>query len=130
MFPIRRILDAAGRGIRFDRMAVLLRSTQAYRPHLAEAFARAEIPAHFARGAVRPHPAGRAFLALLGCAAERLSARAFAEYLSLGELPPASPEGAPPAAPVAAERWVAADAELVSDAIADALEPASGAPAG
>jgi hypothetical protein len=34
-----------------------------------------------------PHPAGRAFLALLTCAGESLSAARFAEYLSLGQVP-------------------------------------------
>ena len=45
------------------------------------------VPAWFDRGTRRPHPAGRAFLALLACAAEGLSASRFAEYLSLGQLP-------------------------------------------
>ena len=36
---------------------------------------------------VQPDPAGRAFLALLACLDEGLSARRFAEYLSLGETP-------------------------------------------
>ena len=45
------------------------------------------IPVWFDRGVKRPHPAGRAFLAILGCAIERLSARRFAEYLSLGQVP-------------------------------------------
>jgi RecB family exonuclease len=79
------------------------------------------VPAHFARGAVRPDPAGRAFVALLACAAESLSARRFAEYLSLGELPDATAEGAPPAASPRDERWIAPDEELVADVVADAL---------
>ena len=37
---------------------------------------RAGVPAWFDRGTRRPHPAGRAFLALLACAAEQLSAAA------------------------------------------------------
>ena len=45
------------------------------------------IPAWFERGTRRPDPAGRAFLALLACAEEHLSARRFAEYLSLGQVP-------------------------------------------
>ena len=48
---------------------------------------RADVPAWFDRGTRRPHPAGRAFLALLACAAEQLSAARFAEYLSLGQVP-------------------------------------------
>ena len=37
-----------------------------------------------------PDPAGRAFFALLECAAEGVSARKFAEYLSLGQVPDAN----------------------------------------
>ena len=40
-----------------------------------------------ARHDAGPHPAGRALLALLACAAEGLSARRFAEYLSLAQVP-------------------------------------------
>src|SRR5262249_38054717 len=85
----RRIVAS---GIRFDRIAVLLVAPSVYRAPLAEALRRAGVPAHFAMGARRPDPAGRALLALLGCAAEGLSARRFAEYLSLGEIcvPPSS----------------------------------------
>ena len=43
--------------------------------------------AWFDRGTRRPHPAGRAFLAILACACENLSARRFAEYLSLAQVP-------------------------------------------
>jgi len=84
--------------IPFDRIAVLLRSPEVYRANLEEAFNRADIPVHFARGAVRPDPAGRAFCALLKGAAEGLSAQRFAEYLSLGQVPDAAPSGAPPEA--------------------------------
>ena len=86
----RRVLSIARRGVPFDRIAVLLRSPEGYRDYLEEAFNRAGIPAHFARGAVRPDPAGRAFCALLKCAADGLSARRFAEYLSLGQVPDAT----------------------------------------
>ena len=120
----RRCLQFAAQGVRFDRIAVLLRSPDEYRPHLDEAFTRAGVPAHFARGAVRPDPSGRAFLALVACAAERLSARRFAEYLSLGEVPDASAAGEPPAAAPAADRWVAPDEELLQQAMADALSEA------
>jgi ATP-dependent helicase/nuclease subunit B len=92
----RRALALARDGIAFDRMAVLLRSPQEYRSHLEEAFGRAGVPVHFARGAVRPDPAGRPFHALLCCAAEDLSARRFAEYLSLSQVPDANPDGTPP----------------------------------
>jgi RecB family exonuclease len=111
----RRIHAAAREGVPFDRMAVLLRSPEAYLPFLVEALRRAGVPAHFARDARRPDPSGRAFLALLACAAEGLSARRFAEYLSLSEVPARAPEGAPPQAPPAGERWVAPDEELVAE---------------
>jgi len=61
----RRLHEEAERGTPFDRMAIVLRSTQQYRAHLEEALRRASIPAHFARGTVRPDPAGRGFIALL-----------------------------------------------------------------
>src|SRR5262245_16344864 len=83
----RAIQDEAAHGTPFDRLAVLLRAPGDYVPHLEEAFARAAIPFFFARAARRPHPAGRALLALLACAAEGLSARRFAEYLSLAQVP-------------------------------------------
>src|SRR5262249_53774474 len=79
----------------------------------------------FARGAVRPDPAGRAFYSLLCCAAERLSAQRFAEYLSLSQVPVATDEGAPPEAPPREERWVAPDQELVSRPLAKALTEAA-----
>jgi RecB family exonuclease len=109
----RRLLGFAARGVAFDRMAIALRSPAEYRPHLREALCRAEIPAHFAAGAIRPHPAGRAFVALLDCAAERLSASRFAEYLSLSEVPAADAEGRPPDPPASGERWVPLDPELL-----------------
>ncbi len=109
----RRVLALAREGVAFDRMAVLLRSPEEYRGHLEEAFARAGVPVHFARGAVRPDPAGRAFCVLLRCAAEGLSAQRFAEYLSLGQVPDATPEGTPPEAAPRGERWVTPDQELV-----------------
>jgi RecB family exonuclease len=97
----RRILDEARSGVPFDEIAVFLRSPQDYVGLLGHAFSRAGIPAWFDRGTGRPHPSGRAFLALLGCAVERLSARRFAEYLSLSQVPDASgPEAAPTAPPV------------------------------
>ena len=120
----RRIQGLAAVGVAFDRIAVLLRSPDAYRPHFVEAFGRAGIPAHFARGSRQPDPAGRAFVALLRCKAEGLSARGFAEYLSLGEVPDA-PTGAPPAPLPRGERFVAPDLEALPEAVAAALaEPA------
>jgi hypothetical protein len=110
----RRILQEAARGVPFDRMAILLRAPAPYRPLLEEALRRAGIPAWFARGVHKPDPAGRAFLSLLACAAEGLSARRFAEYLSLGEVPLATGEGTPPPSPPSGERWVPPDDELVA----------------
>jgi ATP-dependent helicase/nuclease subunit B len=109
----RRVLALARESVAFDRMAVLLRSPEEYRGHLEEAFGRAGVPVHLARGAVRPDPAGRAFCVLLRCAAEGLSAHRFAEYLSLGQVPDAAPEGTPPVALPRSERWVTPDPELV-----------------
>lgn len=83
----RRIQLEARRGVRFDEMAVLVRSARDYAGLLEDAFDRAAVPAWFERGSRRPNPAGRAFLAMLGCGVERLSALRFAEYLSLGQVP-------------------------------------------
>ncbi len=83
----RRILKEARRGVRFDEIAILLRSPHSYIGLLEHALRRADVPAWFDRGTRRPHPAGRAFLALLACASEQLSAARFAEYLSLGQVP-------------------------------------------
>jgi hypothetical protein len=85
----RRALQEARRGVRFDEMAVLVRSPRNYFGLLEHALGRAGVPAWFDRGTRRPHAAGRAFLALLACAAEQLSASRFAEYLSLGQVPQA-----------------------------------------
>jgi ATP-dependent helicase/nuclease subunit B len=83
----RRILSEAERGVPFDQMAVLLRAPQTYLGVLEHALDRAGVPAWFHRGTRRPDPAGRALLALLACADEELSARRFAEYVSLGQVP-------------------------------------------
>jgi ATP-dependent helicase/nuclease subunit B len=83
----RRILSEARRGRRFDEMAILVRSPHSYFGLLEHALTRAGVSAWFDRGTRRPHPAGRAFLALLACAGESLSAARFAEYLSLGQVP-------------------------------------------
>lgn len=83
----RRALAAAGQGMAFDRMAVLLRSPERYQPLVEEGLRRAGVPAYFSRGGRRPYVSGRAFLALLECAREGLSASRFAEYLSLGQTP-------------------------------------------
>jgi hypothetical protein len=83
----RRLLGEAARGVPFDEMAVLLRVPQQYLGLLEHAFARGDVPAYFDRGTQRPDPSGRAFIALLTCAVEGLSAKRFDEYLSLGQVP-------------------------------------------
>jgi ATP-dependent helicase/nuclease subunit B len=105
----RAIVAEARAGTPFDRMAVFLRSPESYTALLQAAFRRAGIPAYFTRGTRRPHPSGRAFLALLACAADGLSAARFAEYASLGQIPESAP-----AAP-----WVAPQDELLSAGAAE-----------
>jgi len=85
----RRLLAEAARGVPFDEMAVLVRAPQTYLSLLEHAMDRAGVPAWYFRGTRRPDPSGRALLALLSCAEEELSARRFAEYLSLGQVPEA-----------------------------------------
>lgn len=115
----RRVQFEAARGIPFDQIAILLHAPSRYAPYLEEALARAGIPAWFARGTVRPEPGGRALLALLNCAAEHFSARRFAEYLSLGQLPEARPSQA-------AEPFVPPDPEfLPAGPATEPLPPAS-----
>ena len=89
----RRIVQEARRGVPLDEMAVFVRAPERYVGLLDHALRRA-VPdergharAYFERGTRRPHPAGRAFLAILACACEHLSARRFAEYLSLAQVP-------------------------------------------
>lgn len=89
----RVFLAEAAAGVRFDQMAVLLPEPSSQAAVFREAFERARIPAFFESAARRRHPAGRAFLILLDCAREGLPATRFAEYLSLGETPPAPDEG-------------------------------------
>jgi CRISPR/Cas system-associated exonuclease Cas4 (RecB family) len=84
---VRRVLDEAARGVGFDEMAIFLRTPQHYLGLIEHACARGGVPAYFDRGIRRPDPAGRAFIALLSCAVEGLSARRFDEYLSLGQVP-------------------------------------------
>jgi ATP-dependent helicase/nuclease subunit B len=84
---VRRALDEASRGVRFDEMAVFLRTPQQYLGLLEHACARGDVPVYFDRGTRRPDPSGRAFIALLSCAVDGLSAKRFDEYLSLGQVP-------------------------------------------
>ncbi|MGQ0723289.1 MAG: PD-(D/E)XK nuclease family protein [Candidatus Eiseniibacteriota bacterium] len=117
----RHVLREAARGVRLDEMAVLLRAPETYSAHVETAFRRAGIAAFFSRGARRPDPSGRAFLALLACAAERLSANRFAEYLSFAEVPDADAAGAPPSREV----WVGAMEETLGPAGAGTDSPGS-----
>lgn len=110
----RKLLWEAEAGTPFERMAVLCHASAHYRAHIGEALRRADIPAHFAAGSSRPDPAGRALLALLACKSQRLSATGFAEYLSLGAVPPRAADGAPPEACDEDARFVTAD-ELADD---------------
>ena len=99
----RLIVAEAAAGVPFDRIAVAARDGYRYAPFLEEAFARAELPAWFAAECARPEPGGRALMALLACAAEKLSARRFGEYLSLAQLPQAPPGATPALSPPPAE---------------------------
>jgi hypothetical protein len=93
---VRRMLDEAERGVRFDEMAVFLRTPGHYLGLLEHACNRGGVPAYFERGSRRPDPSGRAFIALLSCAVEGLSAKRFDEYLSLGQVPRVASESARP----------------------------------
>ena len=115
----RAIVTEASRGVPFDQIAVLLRAPGIYGSLLETALKRASIDAWFAKGTRAPDPAGRAFLALLACAAEQLSARRFSEYLSLGQVPLLDADGAPP---LDRGRWVAPDS-------AEEFVPAAALPA-
>jgi ATP-dependent helicase/nuclease subunit B len=108
----RRIRALAAEGTPFDRIAILLRNVEQYQPLVEEALRRAAVPGYFSRGAARPDPAGRAFLALLACASDGCSASRFAEYLSLGQLPPVDQNGAP-IKPI--PQWVPPDDEILAN---------------
>ncbi|HSO75221.1 MAG TPA: PD-(D/E)XK nuclease family protein, partial [Blastocatellia bacterium] len=115
----RFIQHEAANGVAFDRMAVFLRSPAEYGSHLEEAFRRADIPAYFARGTSRPDAAGRALLALLACKSEGLSARRFAEYVSLAQVPDPSDV----TAPRIDENWTPPSHELIPPTVATESEP-------
>ncbi|MEZ5285071.1 MAG: hypothetical protein R2712_09735 [Vicinamibacterales bacterium] len=110
----RRVQAEARRGVPFDDMAILLRAPQTYLSLLEHALDRAGVPAWYFRGTRRPDPAGRALLALLACADEGLSARRFAEYVSLGQVPTRAAAGGPDAD---------ADWAPALDAAVDAIVP-------
>ena len=102
-------------------MAILLRNPDRYQPVIEDALRRAKIPAYFSRGTARPDPGGRAFLALLACAAEKCPASRFAEYLSLGQVPEDASR---------ATDWMPAEDELLSVAepIPESDRPEKAAP--
>lgn len=116
----RRVHRAAARGVPFDAMAILLRGPERYQPLLEEALRRAGIPAYFERGTARPDPGGRAFLALLNCAADDCSASRFAEYLSLAQVPQLDADGSP----VRVEQALVAALDDVLTGFQEALTPA------
>ena len=101
----RRVVRLARNGTRFDEIAILLRNPERYQPMIEDALRRARIPAYFSRGTARPDAGGRAFLALLGCAAQKCSASRFAEYLSLGQVPQAGAE--------TSREWIPAEDEML-----------------
>jgi RecB family exonuclease len=110
---IARRIRAAGRaGIPFDQIAIALRSPQTYAPMLEEALERAGIEAYFARGVRRPDPSGRSLVALLLCAEEGLSAKRFAEYLSLAQVPVLRESGEPP---IDRNQWKSPNDDLLSN---------------
>ena len=119
----RRLLKEAARGARFDEMAILVRSPQQYLGVLEHALSRAKIPAYFDRGTRRPHPAGRAFLALLSCAVEKFSAKRFAEYLSLAQVPDLDESGQPPLDKEDGSGWVAPADDVFGAASDVAVKP-------
>ena len=107
----RRIRHLAAQGMRFDQMAILLRAPERYQPLVDEALRRAGAPAYFHRGTARPDAGGRAFLALLACALEGLTATRFAEYLSLAQVPDLDNAGAPIAKHL---EWMPSQDELLA----------------
>lgn len=127
----RRIQTLAAEGFAFDQIAILLRAPERYQPLLEECFARAGIPLYFTHGAIRPDPAGRAFLSLLACRLEGYTAARFAEYLSFGQTPPLeSARAAAAPAPV----WGVEDELLSREPVSeepedDPSEPAPATPA-
>jgi RecB family exonuclease len=113
----RRIHREAKRGVPFEQMAILLRTPGQYRAAVQEALDRAGVDAYYARGVRGPDPSGRALLSLLACAEEGLSARRFAEYLSLGEVPAPAQDGAPPPPLPPEQALRPADAEELAPAV-------------
>ncbi len=114
---VRRVLDEAARGVPFDEMAVFLRTPPQYLGLLEHACARGEVPVYFERGTSRPHPAGRAFMALLRCAVEGLSAKRFDEYLSLGQVPSVDDRRSAAGRPLSSADGTATPASVVDETV-------------
>ena len=131
----RALLREAERGVPFDRMAIFVRAPQVYGGLLETALSRAGIPAWYALGTRGPDPAGRAFLALLACAAEQLSARRFSEYLSLAQVPRLGDASVPPrgrevwTAPASAADVLPTSALPAQLSLFDSTDPAPARPA-
>jgi len=117
---VARAILAAADKTPFDRTAILLRNPDSYQPLVEDALRRAGIPGFFTQGTRRPNPAGRALLALIECAAERLSATRFSEYLSLGQTPDPDESGQPTKRDPG---WVPVQGELFPDLRAEPAPP-------
>lgn len=83
----RLVLEEAARGVRFQDMAVLLRSPAAYTAHLASAFDRAGISAYFLEGVPGVDPAARALGLLLDLLDADLDRAQVAEFLTTARIP-------------------------------------------
>jgi len=83
----REIISAAGEGVRFDEMAVLLRNSSTYMPLIREEFERARIPYYSAFDrTLLDTPDGRAFTMLLELSGSDLPRTAVIDFLSFVEL--------------------------------------------
>ncbi|MFO0617986.1 MAG: PD-(D/E)XK nuclease family protein [Polyangiaceae bacterium] len=83
---VRRVV---GSGAPLDDVAIVIPSRRTYATHVEGALSRAGVKGWFSFGTRRPHPAGRALLALLGWKLDRYSAKRLVEYFSLGQVPDA-----------------------------------------
>lgn len=85
---IARLLQrAAGEGVRFHEMAVLLHDGGVYLPALAAALERAGVPALFLEGVPRVDPAARALGLLLGLLEADLDRARVMELLTTAQVP-------------------------------------------
>jgi superfamily I DNA/RNA helicase/RecB family exonuclease len=82
----RLILEEAARGVRFQEMAVLLRTPSVYASHLASAFDRAGISAFFVDGVPRVDPAARALGLLLDLVGADLDRAQVVEFLTTARI--------------------------------------------